>query len=98
MLTLTGRGQAPASLSGVPVSFAFMRAEVGTTTAPITWTLSNGGDLPTGNLTYTSSIAGAAGLSVTNNNCPVGPLGVAGTPLAGHSSCTISVAFSPITG
>ena len=58
---------------------------VGATSDSLTWTVTNGGDVPTGMPALTNGDPGE--VQVASNNCTVA--------LAGGASCAIVVSFSP---
>lgn len=79
---LTGTAQTVATDVLSPLSLTFANQEVGTTSAAQTVTLTNNGDQTL------TGIVGAVSASFTlTNNC--------GAILAGHSSCSMLVAFAP---
>ena len=94
--SLTGRGQAPASLSIAPSSYPFATYSLFAppTTAPSeTFVVSNGGDLPTSTLSTTLSLGSntvTSEFSIASDSC-------AGHALAGMSTCSIVVQFVPTT-
>ncbi|HEY6444927.1 MAG TPA: choice-of-anchor D domain-containing protein [Acidobacteriaceae bacterium] len=79
---LSGTGQSAATDTLSPASLAFGNQQVGTTSATQAVTMTNSGD---------QSLTGIAGSSTGSfaltNNC--------GATLAGHSSCSMRVAFAP---
>jgi len=83
-LSLSGNGQRPAVLNGM-TSNNFGMLVVGATSDSVTWTVTNGGDVPTGMPTLTNG--DPTEVLVASNNCTVA--------LAGGASCAIVVAFSP---
>ncbi len=83
-LSLSGTGQRPAVLTGM-TSNNFGTLVVGATSDSLTWTVTNGGDVPTGMPTLTNGDPGE--VLVASNNCTVA--------LAGGASCAIVVSFSP---
>jgi hypothetical protein len=94
--SLTGRGQAPASLSIAPGSNTFSTFQIFAPPSPLptaTFVVSNSGDLPSGTLATTLSLASGTGsteFKVFSDSCN-------GQPLAGMSTCTVVVQFNPTT-
>ena len=83
--SLTGTGAAPATDGLTPASLTFAPQQVFTTGPTQTVTLSNTGD----NTLTLIAVQATGGNFTTASTC--------GASLAGHSSCTITVASSPIT-
>ncbi len=81
----TGTGNEPPSALLSPGSLTFGMALIGTTSQPLTTTLTNSGP---GDLNIVS-ISASAGFTQTNN---------CGATLAAASNCTISVSFAPVAG
>jgi hypothetical protein len=84
-LLLTAIGQRQAVLMGTTSKTFPPPLVVNATSDPVTWTVTNGGDVPTGMPTLTNG--DPAEVLVGSNNCTVA--------LAGGASCTIVVSFSP---
>ena len=89
-LSLTGQGRSPASVVAEG-NRDFGTASIGTATATdprndFTWTVQNGGDLPTGRLTTTNS--NPTDFALVSDSCN-------GQSLAGHQSCALTVQFRP---
>jgi hypothetical protein len=80
-VSLSGRGTGPILMS--PSELNFGSVPVGTTSAPQTATVSNGG----GVTVTISSIGASSGYSISSTTC--------GSTLAGGANCTVSVVFSP---
>jgi len=80
---LSGTGTTPAAVSLAPGSLSFSLQLVGTTSAAQTVTLTN-----TGGATLNITSYAISGPFSRSNNCP--------SALAGGSSCTISISFSPV--
>ncbi len=87
--TLTGTGTAPAAplASLSPPSAGFGSVTVGSTSAPVTFTLTNGGNAALSITSISVGGANAALFFVTADTC--------GASLAADSSCTITDAFKP---
>ena len=83
-LLLTAIGQRQAVLTGT-TSKDFGKLVVGATSDSVTWTVTNGGDVPTGMPTLTNG--DPTEVQVVSNNCTVA--------LGGGLSCTIVASFSP---
>ncbi|HET6149696.1 MAG TPA: choice-of-anchor D domain-containing protein [Polyangia bacterium] len=83
-LALVGNGQRQAMLSGTTTN-NYGTLVLGTTSAAVTWTISNGGDVATGAPTLTNSNPGE--VIVEANTCTVA--------VAGGGRCTISASFRP---
>ena len=81
---LTGTGAAPATDGLTPASLSFTPQQVGTSSQTQAVTLTNTGD----NALTLIAVEVAGGNFTATSNC--------GTLLAGHSSCTIAVASSPV--
>jgi hypothetical protein len=89
-LSLTGQGRSPASVVAEG-NRDFGTASVGSQTATdprndFTWTIQNGGDLPTG--TLQTSNGNPTDFRVVNDSCN-------GQSLAGHLSCQLTIQFRP---
>lgn len=84
-VSLSGTGIAPPTATLSATSLVFPATVVGRGTSPQSVTLTNSGDAPLDPLSVASFGAGFS----ESNTC--------GSALAAHSSCTISVAFQPIT-
>ena len=82
-VTLTGVGYASATDALAPMSLTFSSQAVNTTSAAQAVTLTNSGDVP---LAITSITASPAVFALSNG---------CGISLAAHSSCTLSVTFTP---
>jgi len=82
-LSLSGNGQRPALLTGTS-SNNFGTVVVGATSGGVTWTVTNGGDVPTGVPALTNGDTGE--VLVSGNTCTAA--------LAAGASCTIAVSFS----
>ncbi len=80
---VSGVGQAPASLQISPSSVNFPSVVAGESSAGITLTVTNAGDLPAAIV----SPAVSADYSITTNAC--------GSSLAPHNSCALVVVFTP---
>ena len=85
---VSGTGLAPAGLSISPTTFAFADALVGSTSPSQTFTVTNGGDVPTGGLTVSGS---TADLTLTGGSC------LGGDALVGGATCTLVARFNPQT-
>ena len=83
-LLLSGTGQRPAVLTGM-TSNNFGTLVVNAISDSVTWTVTNGGDVPTGMPALNNGDPGE--VLVASNNCTVA--------LAGGASCTIVLSFSP---
>jgi hypothetical protein len=94
--SLTGKGLSPASLSISPpsVSFATPVQLFNPGVLPTTsYVVSNGGDLPSGTLSASLAFGTGTGnteFAITADTC-------SGNPLAGQSTCSITVKFQPTT-
>ena len=86
--SLSGTGQRPAALSASATTQPFGTIDVGSSSTPFTWTISNTGDVPSGVPTLTPT--GATTQYVVTNNCTAA--------IAAGGSCTIVVTFRPTTG
>jgi hypothetical protein len=89
-LSLAGQGRSSASVVAEG-NRDFGTASIGSQTATdprndFTWTIQNGGDLPTGTLATTNS--NATDFAVVNDGCN-------GQSVAGHLSCTLTIQFRP---
>jgi hypothetical protein len=84
--SLSGTGLAAATDSLSPLALNFGQQQYGTTSATQNVTLTNTGDAA---LTPIAAAIASGSFTVTNN---------CGGSLAGHSSCTLAVAFSPVAG
>ncbi len=82
-VSLSGRGTGPVQIS--PNELNFGSVPVGTTSAPQTTTVSNGGSA----IVTITGITASSGYSISGTTC--------GSTLAGGSNCTVSVVFSPTT-
>ncbi len=85
--SVTGTGIAPASLVIVPLQNDFGTVVVGQSSATLTATLLNTGGAPTGVLAQTLTGAGAA-MFTAPGTCN-------GATLAGGTSCTVTITFTP---
>ena len=87
-VSLTATVQGPAKLAMTPATAA-LTATVGASSSPVTFYLTNSGDLPSGVPTAVLSGANAADFSISSNSCV--------TAIAGGatSSCQLNVVFSP---
>jgi hypothetical protein len=83
-LALSGRGRNPALLAGAG-AFDFDVVIVGERSAPRTWTVTNGGDLPTAAL---STMGASADFLVSNDGC-------VGQVLPPAGACSVQVTFAP---
>ena len=83
-VALSGTGQALATDSLSVTSLSFPNTVVGAASAPLSVTLTNNGDL-----SLNSIGTSVSGNFQASSNC--------GTSLAGHSSCTVSVIFDPLS-
>jgi len=83
-LALLGNGQRPALLAGTTTN-NYQTVVVGTTSASVTWTITNGGDVATGLPALTNS--NPSELIVDGNTCNVA--------VPGAGRCTITVSFRP---
>jgi hypothetical protein len=81
--SLIGAGQAPATDTLSPLALSFGTQQIGATSAAQTVTLTNTGDVA---LTLIAASVSAGDFSVAN---------ACGTSLAGHSSCALSLTFTP---
>jgi len=87
-VSLTATVQGPAKLAMTPATAA-LTATVGASSSPVTFYVTNSGDLPSGIPTAVLSGANAADFSISSNSCV--------TAIAGGatSSCQLNVVFSP---
>lgn len=83
--SLTGIGQSPPTDALAPLSLAFASQQYGTISASQAVTLTNSGDAP---LTLIAAQVSAADFFI---------VGSCGPMLAGHTSCTFAIAFSPLS-
>ena len=83
-LSLSGNGQRPALLTAVANSNNFGTVLVGVTSGSVPWTVTNGGDVPTGVPALNNGDPGE--VLVGANTCTAA--------LAPGASCTIAVSFS----
>jgi hypothetical protein len=83
--TLTGVGNAPATDTLAPLSLSFAQTVVAAKSSPLQVTLTNSGDVA---LTLINAVSTSAEFAVTNG---------CGASLAGHTSCAVSVVFTPST-
>ncbi|SEG14383.1 Abnormal spindle-like microcephaly-assoc'd, ASPM-SPD-2-Hydin [Bryocella elongata] len=86
IVALSGTGATPAALTLSATALSFPSTVVGSTSATENLILSNPGGLP---LTL-AGINVSAGFTLASSNC--------GSTLAAGSSCTVSVAFTPLVG
>jgi hypothetical protein len=89
-LSLSGQGRSPASVVAEG-NRDFGTASIGTATATdprndFTWTIQNGGDLPTGTLATTNS--NPTDFAVVEDGCH-------GQSVTGHLSCALTIQFRP---
>jgi hypothetical protein len=84
---LTGTGITPPLLTLTPTSTNFGLANVSTTSAPVTFTVTNTGTAATGNLSATLS-----GVNASNFTTSAACLG---SPLAPGATCAVGVTFTP---
>ena len=84
--SLTGAGTGAAALSINPGTFDFDDTEVGTDSAPKTFTVTNTGNIPTGVPTVALG-SGAADFEISGNTCTA--------VLAPSATCTVNVKFTP---
>jgi hypothetical protein len=94
--SLTGRGQAPASLSIAPTTASFSTFQLfapPTTTPTATFIVSNSGDLPSVALSTALSL----GTGTANGEFKIASDSCNGQPVAPMSTCTVVVQFSPTT-
>lgn len=95
---LEGNAQEPANVVRAPGGTINLgSAGVGTSTAPVTVTVSNTGDVATGAVTAPVLSGGAAAqFSVVNNNCTTGLILQAdNNAVGGADECTFQLVFSP---
>lgn len=88
-IALTGRGRLPAALAATTTERDLGRANIGEPSGPtnqFTWTVNNGGDLPSGTLTVTND--NPADFDITEDTCSAGPVAGAGT-------CALTIVFAP---
>jgi len=90
MTTLTGTGIPPAALVFAPTSHDYGLLDVGTASTPVTYTLSNTGGAATSAIQTSLSGTSATEYVVTMDGCN-------GQSLASGASCTVAVAFSPLS-
>ncbi len=86
--SLSGTGQRPAALSASATTQPFGTIDVGSSSTPFTWTISNTGDVASGVPTLTPT--GATTQYTITNNCTAA--------IAAGGNCTIVVTFRPTTG
>ncbi|MCC6997681.1 MAG: choice-of-anchor D domain-containing protein [Deltaproteobacteria bacterium] len=84
--TLNGTGLAQAVLSLSPPSQGFGSVPIGSSSAPITFTVTNNGEVVSGSPVVSKSGTDAAAFTISNNNCTSG--------IAASSSCTFQVTFN----
>jgi len=84
--TLKGTGIAVGALSIMPTNAPFGSVAQGSTSTPVSFTVTNTGQAATGALT--AMIAGSTDFKITTNNCD-------GKSLAGAGTCTVAVVFTP---
>jgi hypothetical protein len=87
-VTLDGTGLLPASISISNMTQSFGAHDVGQTSAPADFVITNDGQVTTGPLTTTRSGADAADFTITADGCN-------GHTLGAGLSCTISMTFTP---
>jgi len=87
-VALAGTGIVPAQLTASPASLTFPDGSVGVASAPLTLTLTNSGAATAANPGFQISGTGAASFATGTTTC--------GAALAGGSSCTVQVIFTPI--
>ena len=87
-VALSGTGGSAGSIAFTASSQSFGTVGTGSTSAPTTFTLSNGGGSPTGAITLTLGGADAAQFAKSNDGC-------SGKPLAASGKCTVDVLFAP---
>ena len=90
-VAVTGRGRRPAALAATTTERDLGRANLGQASGPsnqFTWTVNNGGDLPSGTLSVNND--NEADFDITANTCSSGPV-------AGNGSCSLTIAFAPDT-
>lgn len=85
--TLSGVGQAPASLSFTQPSTTFFTIVAGQTSTQ-NFTLANEGDVPSGVVSFAFSGAGASSYSIQSSTC-------SGNAVPAHGSCTGVILYSP---
>lgn len=88
-IALIGRGRLPAALAATTTERDLGRANIGEPSGPanqFTWTVNNGGDLPSGALTVTND--NPADFDITADTCSTGPL-------PGAGSCALTIVLAP---
>ena len=85
---LTGTGLLPAALSIAPLTQDFGDVVVGAASNPVTFTVTNSGQVPSGVLTTTRSGLDPSHFTIVSDGC-------AGAPLPGPGTCAIVVRFTP---
>jgi len=86
--SLTGAGTGTAALSVNPGTFDFADTEVGSDSAPKTFTVTNTGNIPTGVPTVSLG-SGTGDFELSGSTCTAA--------LAPSATCTVSVTFAPTT-
>ena len=84
--TLNGTGLAQAVLSLSPPSQGFGSVPIGSSSAPIIFTVSNSGEVVSGTPVVSKTGTDAAAFVVSNNNCTTG--------IAAGSTCTFQITFN----
>jgi Abnormal spindle-like microcephaly-assoc'd, ASPM-SPD-2-Hydin len=87
MVTLSGTGLQPPSISVSPSSLAFAAQAVGVPSSPLALTVSNTGGAPMANVGFQIAGQSASSFSTGTNTC--------GAALNNGSSCTVQVVFTP---
>lgn len=85
--TLTGHGLAPARLELTPTLQDFGAASIGLTSAPVTFTVENGGDAPSGAPDVALHGPRALDFQIVRSTCSA--------PLAPAARCELDVSFAP---
>ena len=86
---LTGTGQAPASLAIAPLTHNYPATVVNQSSAVHTFTVTNNGDLSTSTMTVGLGGTDQSQFTIGTNTCT--------GQLAGKTSCTVDVTFTPTT-
>jgi HYDIN/CFA65/VesB family protein len=90
-IALTGRGRLPAALAATTTERDLGRGNLGQPSGPtnqFTWTVNNGGDLPSGVPSVSSD--NTDDFDITVDTCSM-------MPVAGGGSCALTIAFAPNT-
>jgi len=86
-VSLSGTGLKPPAIGVSPTALSFSTQAVGSTSAPLTLTVTNTGGAPMASLGFAVTGTAAAGFATGTTTC--------GTTLAAGASCTVPVMFTP---